>query len=322
MKALEIYEWGKVALKDVPIPKVGKNQLLIKTAYAAVNPADLMNIQGLYPSGIKCPGVAGMEGSGVIVEVGEELKVPHKIGDTVGFAVGCGAYAEYVVVDSLSASPVSSENSVLEAATQFVNPCTVYCMMALLKKNGKNSVIHTAGGSALGKMLIKACKSQGIKSINVVRNKKYFAEMTELGSDCNLDMTDPDFQKNLEKAAKEFNATVCFEAVAGDLTNKCSNAMPNGSTIYIYGALQGGFVKDISVGDLIFRKQTITGFWLGTELTKFTPNDFMAMGQDVQKNLKTVYKTEVKVFDACDFEKAFEHTTKNSSEGKAVLKFN
>ena len=45
------------------------------------------------------------------------------------------------------------------------------------------------------------------------------------------------------------------------------------------------------------------------------------MRQDIQKNLKTVYKTEVNVFDAEHFEEAFAHTSKNASEGKALLKF-
>jgi len=321
MKAVQIVEWGKLELKEVPIPKPGTNQILVKVHYAPINPSDVMSVKGGYPSGFVIPCSAGFEGSGEVVAVGEGLVVPHKIGDKVSIVTG-GTWAEYAVVVSFMATPMLSENTFQDAACHFVNPGTVYCFLDLLKKQNKKSVIHTAGASALGKMLIKACKAEGIKTINIVRNKKYFPELTELGSDYNLDMTDKDFKTDLAKVAKEFDATVCFEAVAGELTAQLSTGMPEGSTIYVYGGLSGFTCNGISVGDLIFRRQTVTGFWLSAYSKTFSPTEIGLMGQTIQKGLKTIYKTETKEFLPSEFEKAIEHSNNSASIAKALFKFN
>ena len=100
-----------------------------------------------------------------------------------------------------------------------------------------------------------------------------------------------------------------------------SNSMPEGSTIYVYGGLSSRIVNSISVGDLIFRKQTITGIWITDYIKRFSPSDMYLMFQTIQKGLKTIYKTETKEFDACDFEKAIDHTNNNASVSKSLFKF-
>ena len=237
MKALALVEYGKLEYKDIPIPEVSKNQILVKVAFGAINPSDLGAVYGRYPgASIELGKALGFEGSGEVVAVGEDLKVQHKIGDLVCI-ITVGVWAEYALVESHKADKILEGNSLQEATCHIVNPGTVLCMIDLLKKQNKTSVIHTAGSSALGKMLIKACKLEGIKTINVVRNKKYFNELTEIGSYCNLDSTDKNFVYDLGKITKELNTTVCFEAVAGELPNIVLSAMPNGSTLYSYGSL-------------------------------------------------------------------------------------
>jgi len=49
MKALTIVEWGKLELKEVPIPKPKEGEVLVKVYYAPVNPSDVMSINGHYP---------------------------------------------------------------------------------------------------------------------------------------------------------------------------------------------------------------------------------------------------------------------------------
>ena len=320
MKALTIVEWGKLELKEVPIPKPKEGEVLVKVYYAPVNPSDVMSINGHYPSGFVTPCTGGFEASGEVVQVGTNV-TSHKIGDRVSVITG-GSWSEYLVAPTSGAIHMLSENSFQDAACHFINPVTVYCFLDILKKQNKKSVIHTAGASALGKMLIKACKAEGIKTINIVRNKKYFPELTELGSDYNLDMTDKDFKTDLAKVAKEFDASVCFEAVAGELTNHISNAMPNGSTVFVYGALSGFVVNGISVGDLIFRGQTITGFWLTAYMKTQSPKEHEVMYQTIQKGLKTIYHTDTKEFLPSELDKAIEHCNNTSSVGKALFKFN
>lgn len=49
MKALHIIKYGKFpVLKEIPIPEIGPNELLIKLKYAPINPSDLNFYQGRY----------------------------------------------------------------------------------------------------------------------------------------------------------------------------------------------------------------------------------------------------------------------------------
>ena len=62
---------GDWVVGDVPIPKPGPKDVLIKVMAAGLNPVDWKNREGEFftPS---YPFVAGMDGAGVVVEAGAE----------------------------------------------------------------------------------------------------------------------------------------------------------------------------------------------------------------------------------------------------------
>ncbi len=66
---------------------------------------------------------------------------------------------------------------------------------------------------------------------------------------------------------RKFDARICFDAVAGEITGKVLAAMPKNSTAYVYGALD---LKpcQIDAGQLIFAGKSVKGFWLTEELQK------------------------------------------------------
>jgi NADPH:quinone reductase-like Zn-dependent oxidoreductase len=55
------------------------------------------------------------------------------------------------------------------------------------------------------------------------------------------------------------SATVFFDAVAGEMTGKILEAMPDGSTAFVYGGLSMQPVSNVGIMDLIFKRKTITG---------------------------------------------------------------
>ena len=135
-------------------------------------------------------------------------------------------------------------------------------------------------------------------------------------------MTDKDFNEDLNKVAKDFNATIAFDAVAGELTSTLSSSMPNNSTIYVYGGLSGQPISGLSIGDLIFKNNRVFGFWLVEYGKNYNLKEMWEMGQHIQKNLKTIFKTKVKVFEAEHFLEAIENSKNNASISKSILKFN
>ena len=55
---------------EVEAPKVGANDLLIRVASTAVNRADLMQRQGLYPPPPGASSILGLECAGTVEEIG------------------------------------------------------------------------------------------------------------------------------------------------------------------------------------------------------------------------------------------------------------
>lgn len=81
MKAMVLEEPKKLVLKEMPIPKIGPRDVLLKTKYAGICGSDFP----IYKEGLfvpKLPQVIGHEASAVIVEKGEQVE-GFEVGDRV-----------------------------------------------------------------------------------------------------------------------------------------------------------------------------------------------------------------------------------------------
>lgn len=76
MKAVVKYghENNAVELRDVPIPNIGPNDVLLETKAAGICGSDIEMWRGLHSSNVNIPVVMGHEFCGVIAEVGKEIK--------------------------------------------------------------------------------------------------------------------------------------------------------------------------------------------------------------------------------------------------------
>ena len=94
---------GNLEIKQIQIPTVGQNDVLVKIKYAGVNPLDNMiireEVKFIVPYDL--PLVMGNEFSGVIKRIGSNV-TEFKIGDRVYGRMPLnkiGAFAEYTAID-------------------------------------------------------------------------------------------------------------------------------------------------------------------------------------------------------------------------------
>ena len=73
-----------VSLQELELPEILPKQLLIKVKAASVNFPDLLMTQGKYQHKPDLPFVLGMEGAGIVEEIGSEVS-KFKEGDEVTF---------------------------------------------------------------------------------------------------------------------------------------------------------------------------------------------------------------------------------------------
>src|SRR6266446_9171187 len=70
-------------------PEPAPNEVVVRMSAAPINPADLNGIEGKYPIKATLPATPGMEGAGVVIEVGSAVRdlavgsqviLPHSFG--------------------------------------------------------------------------------------------------------------------------------------------------------------------------------------------------------------------------------------------------
>src|SRR5271170_2098970 len=106
MKAIRIHTQGGsevMKLEEIPTPKPGKGELLVKLAAAGLNYIDTYQRSGMYK--VPTPFTPGNEGAGTVEAVGEGVS-GFKAGEEVAYTGVLGAYAEYTLLPAARAVKV------------------------------------------------------------------------------------------------------------------------------------------------------------------------------------------------------------------------
>ena len=192
MKAIVFEKFGLPAevlsTRELPPRNPGPGEIRVRMRLAPVNPSDLMVIRGLYGRLPALPATPGFEGYGVVDAVGpgwiakiRRLRPGRRVAVLHGAS---GTWAEEVVLSARHVVPIPDDIPDDAAATFFVNPATALIMVNRVLQVPKGSwLLQTAAGSALGRMIVRLAKSQGIRTINLIRRADSKAELQQLGAD-------------------------------------------------------------------------------------------------------------------------------------------
>ncbi|SEM90042.1 NADPH:quinone reductase [Stigmatella aurantiaca] len=265
------YGGGPHALRLVrrPVPKPAPGQLLVRVKAAPIHPADQMFMRGQYGVKKPLPVVPGFEGSGTVVAAGSlagRLLVGRRVGVSSAQSQD-GTWAEYVVVPMSQCLPLLPGIDDEQGASLFVNPFSAWAMMELARQGKHRALVQSAAASTLGRMLLRLSLQAGIPLVNIVRRAEQEELLRGLGAEHVVNSSEPEFEERLRLRCHELGVTLGFDAVAGAMTGQLLQALPEGGTVVVYGALSGEESR-VPVGELIFRRQKVEGFWLGTWLSQ------------------------------------------------------
>lgn len=169
MKAITLQAYGGPEVAqlrhDVPKPQVTPGHVLIKVACAGINFMDIHTRQGKYAQSVtypvRLPCTLGMEGAGVVVEVGPG--VSHlAVGDRVAWCIAWGAYAEYANIPADKVAQIPSEITFDQAAAAMFQGCTAHYLIDDVARlqAGDTCLIHAASGS-IGQLLAQMANRLG-----------------------------------------------------------------------------------------------------------------------------------------------------------------
>ena len=280
MTAIEITRFGEPNVlkpRQLPVPDIKGDELLIKVAAAGVNRPDIMQRTGMYPAPKGASEIPGLEISGEIASMGANVS-GWSIGDRICGLVAGGGYAEYCAVPASQCLPVPEGLTMAEAAalpeTFFTVWSNVFDRGAL--KAGETFMVH-GGTSGIGTAAIQMAKAFGAAVITTCGSDEKTAFCRELGADLAINYKTRDFAEEVKKFTKGKGVNVLLDMIAGDYMKRNLMVMaPEGRIVMI--AVQRGPKIKANILPIMLKRLTFTGSTLRARETAFKA--------DIARNLK------------------------------------
>ncbi|MET9227082.1 NAD(P)H-quinone oxidoreductase [Lentzea sp. NPDC003310] len=241
----EVLEWTEV---DDPAP--GRGEVLIDIAASAVNRADLLQRQGLYPPPKGASEIIGLECSGTITALGEGV-TDWQVGDEVCALLAGGGYAEKVVVPAQQVLPVPSGVDVVTAASLPEVACTVWSNVVMdgRLKLGETFLVH-GGAGGIGTHAIQVAKALGATVAVTAGSDERLRRCAELGADITVNYKTQDFVAEVKSAD-----VVLDNMGASYLPRNIDVLAPDGRLMII--GMQGGVKGELPIGKLLAKRASV-----------------------------------------------------------------
>ena len=266
MKAVLIDRPGDetvLRIGDAPEPALGAGELRLRVAATAVNRADLLQRQGLYPPPPGASPILGLECAGTVLEVGEGV-ASWKVGDRAMALLAGGGYAEQVVVHAGSAMRVPERLSLEEAAavpevflTAFLNLFEVGALPA-----GGTALVH-GGGSGVGTASIQLVKAAGARVLVTAGSEEKCARCLELGADVAIDYRKEEFPARVREATEGRGVDVVLDSIGAQYFDGNLACLALGGRLVLIG-LMGGAKVEANLAVLLAKRLHVVGSTLRT----------------------------------------------------------
>ena len=299
MRAVIFKEHGdidRLICTDVPEPKIGPDEVLIRVKACALNRLDIWTRQGMPGITIPLPHILGCDISGEVEKIGADVKgltqgarvlvAPgiscgkckhcqsgwdslcneYKI---VGFQVD-GGYAEFVKVPARNSIPISNRYTWEEWAACPLVFLTAWHMLVTRAqlKAGETVLIHAAG-SGVGSAAIQIAKTIGAQVLTTVGSDEKEGHAKKLGADHIINYKKVDFAKRARELTQGEGVDVVLEHIGAETFIKSLASLAKKGRLVTCGTTSGGSVQ-IDLRFLFVRQHSIIGCYMGgrTELTE------------------------------------------------------
>ena len=306
---------------ELPWPTPGPNEVVVKMTAAPINPADLNAIEGKYPVRPTLPATPGMEGAGVVVEVGSAVR-NLAIGALVILPHGLGTWREAcaVAADKLVVVPEGIEP--IQAAMLKVNPITAWRMLHdFVSLQPGDWVIQNAANSGAGRAAIQIARACGFRTVNVVRRAELIEELKAEGGDVVL-VDGENLRDEVAAATERAPIRLALNAVGGENALRVAKTLASEGMMVTYGAMS---LQPLCIpnGMFIFKNLHFTGFWVNKWYDAATPQEraetFGPLFEMAQRGL--LHAKVEKTYPLAEAKAAIEHASRNKRSGKIVFQF-
>nr|WP_299762362.1 medium chain dehydrogenase/reductase family protein [uncultured Pontibacter sp.] len=223
----------KLQKENLPIPK--PDEVCVQVKAIGLNFADIFAMQGLYSATPEGAFIPGLEFSGVVMAVGEDVQ-DWKVGDKVMGATKFGGYVSHININHRYVIPLPESWSFEEGAGFLVQGLTAYYAITELGSlhAGMTVLIHSAAGG-VGILANRICKKYGAHTIGTVgrAGKVEFLRKEEAYDEVIL--RDKDFPEKLKAALANQPLRLIMECIGGKILKQGWEAMAPMGRMVVYG---------------------------------------------------------------------------------------
>ena len=281
MKAIQVRKTGApevLTLAEIAAPKPKANEALVLIKAIGVNFIDVYFREGRYPA--QTPFVPGQEASGVVTEVGGDVK-DLKPGDRVAYAGTLSSYAEYAVVAADRLVKIPDKVTFEQGAAAMLQGMTAHYLVhsTYPLKRGESTLIHAAAGG-VGQLLVQMAKKIGARVIGTAGTEEKAKLARDAGADDVILYTKQDFETETKRLTNNKGVDVVYDGVGKDTFEKGLNVLRPRGYMVLFGGSSGAvppfdLIKLSQKGSLFVTRPTLVNYISTREELLWRANDVL-----------------------------------------------
>ena len=295
MKAVEIKKTGGtevLEIKDITLNKPEPEEVTIEQKAIGLNYIDTYHRSGLYP--LKLPIGLGLEGAGIITEVGKNVK-NFNVGDKISYAgIPLGSYSTHRNYPTKNLVKVPENVDLEVAATLMTKGLTTFYLLhkTYPVKSGETILFHAAAGG-VGQIFGQWAKSLGCTVIGTVGSDEKINTAKENGYDYVINYNKEDFAKKVLEITDGKGVPVVYDGVGKDTLNGSIECLSIRGMMISFGNASGP-LSDINVPKMIQPK--------GLYLVRPSMQQYLSTREDLDEAAKVMFekvssgKVKIKIF--------------------------
>jgi NADPH2:quinone reductase len=240
MKAIRVHQYGgpeTLAMEELPVPKPGKGEALVRLEAIGVNFIDVYQRMGLYRSAL--PFTPGNEGAGVVEDTGPGSG-EVSAGDRVAYAGTLGSYAEVAIVPAWRLVKLPAGIDAGTAAAAMLQGMTAHYLThsTYPLKPGEACLVHAAAGG-VGLLLAQMARRRGARVIGTVSTKEKAELARAFGADEVILYDEQDFDLEVSRLTDGKGVHVVYDSVGRTTFEKSLNCLAPRGYLVLYGQSSG-----------------------------------------------------------------------------------
>ena len=242
---------------EVPDPTPAAGEVLLDVTATALNRADVQQRQGNYPPPPGASDILGLECSGVIAQLGEEV-TGWRLGDEVCALLAGGGYAERVAVPATQLMPVPEGVSLIDAAALPEVACTVWSNVVMTAQLHRADVLLVhGGGGGIGTHAIQVAKALGARVAVTAGSAEKLHRCRDLGADITINYREQDFVEELRAATDGHGADVVLDNMGAKYLARNVDVLAKDGHLVVIG-LQGGRKAELDLATMLAKRASVS----------------------------------------------------------------